>query len=132
MDQQSIKRAFYNYANLLKGKAKDIQKITTYLEKSKLPKVSHYFSEALNKEITAEEVINAINEAKIGKSSGPDSLTVRFYRTVKEEVGIQLQEIMNLIMLKTEMLKSWNQASITLIHKEDSEPTNVKKDQSRC
>lgn len=111
---------------MLKGKSIDFEKINKYLDKSNLPKISHYCKENLNKKITAEEIKRAIEEAKVGKSPGPDGMTVRFYRIVKEELGPYLQEIMNLIMVKTEMPKSWNQESITLIPKDSTDPINVK------
>lgn len=114
VEQHAIKRAFYKYyANLFHGKPNDKNKITNYLKAANFPKISSVVKEALNKEIMLEEVLNAIGETKVGKSPGPDRLSARFYRSLKEDIGIYLGEVMNLVMMKKEMPKSWNQASIT-------------------
>lgn len=125
-EQQEIKKAFYHYyAKLMKGENKNKEKLIDYLNKSKLPKISTYFSNKINKQIT-KEVIKFIEDLKKGKPPGPDGLTVNFYKVVKREVGEFLQEIMNKVMSGSALPISWNHASITLIHKENSDATNVK------
>lgn len=110
----------------MKGETKNKEKLVDYLNKSKLPKISTYFVNKINKKITKEEVIKSIEDLKIGKSPGPDGLTAKFYKVVKKEVGEFLQEIMNRVMSGSALPISWNQASITLIHKENLDPLNVK------
>lgn len=73
-----------------------------------------------------KEVLKAIEELKIGKSPGPDGLTAKFYKGVKKETGDYLKEILNIAMTSAVLPNSWKQASITLIHKENSDPTNLK------
>lgn len=101
-------------------------KIRDYLERAKLPKILEDIKDILNKDKTLEEVYTANEETKTGKSPGPDGLTAKLYKLIKEEVGPQLQEIMNLIMIKREMPSSWNLAVITLIPKENAAPMSIK------
>lgn len=126
-EQQYLKREFYKYyATLLSAKPKEVGKLREYLERAKLSKIPDDIKDILNKEITLEEVYTAIEKGKRGKSPGPDGLMARFYKVIKEKIGLQLQEVMNLMMTKREMPPSWNQAAITLIPKENSDSTNVK------
>lgn len=73
----------------------------------------------LNTDITKEEVIKAIKEMKIGKSPGPDSLTAKFYKTIKNKIALNLSDLMNDVMKEAEIPRSCNQASIALIPKEN-------------
>lgn len=85
----------------------------------------HFLKEMLNKELTSEKVIKATEDTKSGKSPGADGLIARFYKLIKNEVGVYLKQVMNSIMMNTQMSSSWNQASISFIHKDNSDLTNV-------
>lgn len=74
--------------NLFKGKLIDKERINSYLDKSKLLKISRSIKEMLNTKITQEGVEKAMDDTKIGKSPGPDRLTTKFYKIIKKEIRV--------------------------------------------
>lgn len=56
----------------------DRSKINEYLQNSALNKVPEGINKIINKDISMEEIIEAISALKVGKAPGPDGLSVFF------------------------------------------------------
>lgn len=97
-----------------------------YLHKIDWKTITEEEKEQLDTPITKEEIQQAIDQLKPGKSPGPDGFMAKFYNLFKEEVIPWLQEIMNNILEGNDPLKSWHQAIISLIPKDDAECPDVK------
>lgn len=63
---------------------------------------------------------------KPGKSPGPDSFTAKFYKVFKEDLMKCLPEVINNILEGSDPPKSWQQATVSLIPKDESECPDVK------
>lgn len=70
----------------------------------------------MNQPIAEEEVEKAINKQKNGKSPGPD--TAIFYKLNKELIKGTLTMVMNRVLERQQVPRSWREANITLIPKE--------------
>jgi len=71
----------------------------------------------LNKDITKEEIIKAINKLKPNKSPGLDGLTNEFYKKYSKTLAKYLEKVFKDIGDKKEITKSMKQGLITLIFK---------------
>lgn len=72
------------YQQLYTSKAKG--NTSAWLENLNLPKLSEAACEALNADITADEVLEAIKSFPIGKSVGPDGFGVELYKKFHEQL----------------------------------------------
>lgn len=81
---------------------------------------------SLNEEISKEEIEEAIHKTKNGKSPGPDGYMANFYKFFKDEIISHLEKLFNEIMQGNETLRTWQQALITLLPKDDNQCPNVK------
>lgn len=63
---------------------------------------------------------------KPGKALSLGGYTAKFYKILKEELAYWLQIIVNNILERNEPTKSWQEAMISLIPKEESESHNIK------
>lgn len=70
-------------------------KITEYLQNSRLMKVPQLLKKRLNEDISTEEFFEAITALKPGKAPGMDGLTVGFYKFFKKQLTPYLGQIMN-------------------------------------
>uniref|UniRef100_R4GAU6 Reverse transcriptase domain-containing protein n=1 Tax=Anolis carolinensis TaxID=28377 RepID=R4GAU6_ANOCA len=102
------------------------EKITRYLGNLKLERLTPEERELLNKEISIKEIEEAIRRIDGSKAPGPDGLTAIYYKTFKKELAPQLQKVMNIIRNQKKMPDTWKEASITVIHKENNDPEEVK------
>lgn len=62
----------------------------------------------------------------LGKAPGPDGFTAKYYKVFKDELMIKLQELMNNILEGNDPPESWQQATISLIPKDEAECPDVK------
>uniref|UniRef100_A0A670ZBU0 Uncharacterized protein n=1 Tax=Pseudonaja textilis TaxID=8673 RepID=A0A670ZBU0_PSETE len=76
--------------------------------------------------ITMMELTEALKKQNVGKAPGPDGLPVEFYKTFQEILNLHLLEVMNEVMSKKRIPKTWSEAYITLILKEDTDLQQVK------
>uniref|UniRef100_A0A670J9P8 Reverse transcriptase domain-containing protein n=1 Tax=Podarcis muralis TaxID=64176 RepID=A0A670J9P8_PODMU len=65
-------------------------------------------------------------ETQRGKAPGPDGFTASYYKEMKSVLLNPLKEIMNNVLRKGEIPETWKEAFITLIPKQDADPTQVK------
>lgn len=64
------------------------EKIKKYIEETALPRFPKEIFEALEKDISIEEIQQAITELVPGKSPGPDGYTTRFYKNFQDIITI--------------------------------------------
>uniref|UniRef100_A0A8C6XJK4 Reverse transcriptase domain-containing protein n=1 Tax=Naja naja TaxID=35670 RepID=A0A8C6XJK4_NAJNA len=102
------------------------EKIKQYLQNAKLPQIPKDIEIMLEGNITMMELTETLKKQNTGKVPGPDGLPVEFYKTFQEVLNLQLLEVMNEIMSKKRIPKTWSEAYITLILKEDTDPQQVK------
>uniref|UniRef100_A0A803TF39 Reverse transcriptase domain-containing protein n=1 Tax=Anolis carolinensis TaxID=28377 RepID=A0A803TF39_ANOCA len=114
------------YKKLYQDEQINKERITEYIGQCNIQRISEEQREELNKEITEGEIIKAIKSMKTNKAPGPDGLTAIYYKTFQNEITPYLKKIMNEIRQQKKMPSTWKEANICLIHKENSDPENVK------
>lgn len=82
--------------------------------------------EVLDRPITQEEITNAIDQMKLGKASGPDGFTAKFYKIFKNEITPWIQIVMNNIMEGQISPRTWQEAIISKLPKDQQECPGVK------
>uniref|UniRef100_A0A803TGC1 Reverse transcriptase domain-containing protein n=1 Tax=Anolis carolinensis TaxID=28377 RepID=A0A803TGC1_ANOCA len=126
-NNQDILKQFHKYYSKLYTKDQiNIEDVMSLLNKQNLQKITEQQRERLNKEITVEEIRNAIRRMKANKAPGPDGLSAIYYKTMSEELIPYLQKIMNAILKDQNPPESWRMASIIMINKEKQDPKDVK------
>uniref|UniRef100_A0A803TCP9 Reverse transcriptase domain-containing protein n=1 Tax=Anolis carolinensis TaxID=28377 RepID=A0A803TCP9_ANOCA len=114
------------YTNLYKKEEIDPDKISQYLGELRLSKITDQQRELLNKEITLEEIKNALKVIKPNKAPGSDGFPVSFYKALQEETLPHLHKIMNKALENAEIPETWSHAEIITIPKENSDLTNMR------
>uniref|UniRef100_A0A803TLB1 Reverse transcriptase domain-containing protein n=1 Tax=Anolis carolinensis TaxID=28377 RepID=A0A803TLB1_ANOCA len=125
-DKEILRQFETFYKTLYKKDQIKKDDIAQYLSKRKLEKISEEQRERLNKSIEEEEIKKAIRKMDPNKAPGPDGLTVMYYKTFEEELLPYLKKLMNKITNEGKLPNTWKEANITVIHKEKTDPTNVK------
>uniref|UniRef100_A0A670KAD3 Reverse transcriptase domain-containing protein n=1 Tax=Podarcis muralis TaxID=64176 RepID=A0A670KAD3_PODMU len=122
-----IRKCFQRYFKKLYTQGpQDEAGIKQFLEKNGLPKLSQENRSILNCKITPQEIEIAIQNMKLGKSPGPDGLTSKYYKILKDYLIQPLMEVSNEIMEGKKAPESWKEAFITLIPKSEAEKTQLK------
>uniref|UniRef100_A0A670K5X3 Reverse transcriptase domain-containing protein n=1 Tax=Podarcis muralis TaxID=64176 RepID=A0A670K5X3_PODMU len=124
---EEIRRCFQRYFKELyaQGPQKEFE-IDQFLKSNGLPKVTQEKRTILNCKITQQEIEGAIQNIQLGKSPGPDGLTSKYYKTLKDYLIQPLLEVCNQIMKGKKAPESWKEAFITLIPKVETEKTQLK------
>uniref|UniRef100_A0A670KI73 Reverse transcriptase domain-containing protein n=1 Tax=Podarcis muralis TaxID=64176 RepID=A0A670KI73_PODMU len=122
-----IQKCFQRYFKQLytQGPQKEVD-IDRFLKINGLQKISQENKLMLNCKISEQEIEGAIQNMQLGKSPGPDGLTSRYYRTLKEWLVQPLKEVCNEILEGKKAPESWKEAYITLIPKTETEKTQLK------
>uniref|UniRef100_A0A670IZP3 Reverse transcriptase domain-containing protein n=1 Tax=Podarcis muralis TaxID=64176 RepID=A0A670IZP3_PODMU len=115
------------YEQLYRNKERNNnRKIERYLKGKMVRKISIEQKERLNAPILREEVEEVIKELKRGKAPGPDGFTSSYYKEMKDILMNPLVEVMNNTLKEREIPNTWKEAFITIIPKQDADPTQVK------
>uniref|UniRef100_A0A803TF69 Reverse transcriptase domain-containing protein n=1 Tax=Anolis carolinensis TaxID=28377 RepID=A0A803TF69_ANOCA len=114
------------YTKLYKKEEIKLDDISEYLNTLKLQKISDSQREGLNKDITEDEIRNAIKSMKPNKAPGPDGFTLSFYKVLEDELVPFLVKIMNAALKDKVIPESWSKAEVIAIPKELSDPTDVR------
>uniref|UniRef100_A0A670JQD5 Reverse transcriptase domain-containing protein n=1 Tax=Podarcis muralis TaxID=64176 RepID=A0A670JQD5_PODMU len=124
---EEIRKCFHRYFKELyvQGPQKEFE-IDHFLKTNGLLKVSQDKRSILNCKITQQEIEGAIQNMQLGKSPGPDGLTSKYYKTLKDYLTQPLMEVCNQIMEGKRAPETWKEAFITLIPKLESEKTQLK------
>uniref|UniRef100_A0A670JIK0 Reverse transcriptase domain-containing protein n=1 Tax=Podarcis muralis TaxID=64176 RepID=A0A670JIK0_PODMU len=122
-----IRNCFQRYFRQLytQGPQKEMD-IEQFLVKNGLKQISQESKRILNQEITGQEIEGAIQSMALGKSLGPDGLTSKYYKVLKEWIIQPLKEVCNEIMEGKRAPDTWKEAYITLIPKIETEKTQLK------
>nr|BAM62877.1 L1-encoded reverse transcriptase-like protein [Protobothrops flavoviridis] len=121
--EETIKRGIAQryYEKLYKrNEGKNVERIIEYLGKVDIPKIPEEIKSMLNEEIRMAEIIRAINKQKINKVTGPDGIPAELYKEQQSALNQYLLEVFN-----TVLPKSWLEANIILIPKEEAEKTRI-------
>uniref|UniRef100_A0A670HXY3 Reverse transcriptase domain-containing protein n=1 Tax=Podarcis muralis TaxID=64176 RepID=A0A670HXY3_PODMU len=122
-----IRKCFQKYFKKLYTQGpEEVTEIEQFLKDNGLPELSQEKRSILNCKITQQEIEVAIQNMQLGKSPGPDGLTSKYYRTLKDYLTQPLMEICNQIMGGGRAPETWKEAFITLIPKVETEKTQLK------
>uniref|UniRef100_A0A670JC67 Reverse transcriptase domain-containing protein n=2 Tax=Podarcis muralis TaxID=64176 RepID=A0A670JC67_PODMU len=124
---EEIRKCFHRYFKELyaQGPQKESE-IDQFLKTNGLPKITQDKRSILNSTITSQEIEGAIQNMQLGKSPGPDGLTSKYYKTLKDYLIQPLLEVCNQIMEGKKTPESWKEAFITLIPKVETEKNQLK------
>uniref|UniRef100_A0A670I0Q6 Reverse transcriptase domain-containing protein n=1 Tax=Podarcis muralis TaxID=64176 RepID=A0A670I0Q6_PODMU len=124
---EEIRKCFQRYFKKLFTQEPQVDtEINKFLKNHGLQKLTQDKQTSLNYKITQQEIESAIQNMQLGKSPGPDGLTSKYYKTLKEYLVQPLMEVCNQIMEGKGAPESWREAFITLIPKLESEKTQLK------
>uniref|UniRef100_A0A670K4W9 Reverse transcriptase domain-containing protein n=1 Tax=Podarcis muralis TaxID=64176 RepID=A0A670K4W9_PODMU len=124
---EEIRKCFQRYFKKLFTQGPQVEtEINKFLKSHGLQKLTQDKQTALNYKITQQEIESAIQNMQLGKSPGPDGLTSKYYKTLKEYLTQPLMEVCNQILEGKGAPESWKEAFITLIPKLESEKTQLK------
>ena len=123
--QEQIQETFESFFKRLYSRTVEVQEdqIDSFLETLDLPAMTKEQNKALSKEITPEELTEAINRLKTNKSPGSDDFTTEWNKAFKVELLPILLTTCNLALKKAETPPSWKEAIITLMPKEGKDKT---------
>ncbi len=105
------------YDELYKSKSIDEIRLKQYMKKCKTKKLSEDEKQTCERDITIEEVYQAIDNLKQNKSPGLDGLTPEFYQTFKSEIIKPLYNMMLETYAYGVLPDSARKAVVTLIYK---------------
>lgn len=97
-----------------------------YLQKTNFRKLTTQEKAALDESIAQEEILTAIEHMKLGKAPGTDGFTAKFYKTFKNDLVQWIQLVTNNVLKGEDPPKTWQDATISMIPKEEHECLNVK------
>lgn len=75
----------------------------------------------LNLDITHNELEGSLQHMKLGKASGPNGLSVEFYKSFKDKLLPFFQELLNFHQTEGVVPAPWREARLVLIPKEGND-----------
>eukprot|EP00253_Pinus_taeda_P016587 PITA_16587 len=88
--------------------------------------ISNEQNQALSREVSLEEVEEAVKEMPNDKALGPDGFTINFYKACWEIVKLEVWEVVEDSQRSASILKSLNSTFLALIPKEEEATTPAK------
>uniref|UniRef100_A0A670JU36 Reverse transcriptase domain-containing protein n=1 Tax=Podarcis muralis TaxID=64176 RepID=A0A670JU36_PODMU len=126
-DPVEIEKGFVQFfGKLYERGTEDRIEIERYLEQDRGKYILEEDRAWLNREVTVDEVIEAINRMKNGKAPGPDGLPSKYYKILGELLAPVLRDVINNILQGGKIPGSWKEAYITLVPKSETEKTDIK------
>uniref|UniRef100_A0A8C1BL18 Reverse transcriptase domain-containing protein n=1 Tax=Cyprinus carpio TaxID=7962 RepID=A0A8C1BL18_CYPCA len=101
----------------------EFEQIDAYLESINLPKLSEEDSQAIDRTIMREEIIETIKGLKNGKSPGSDGYCNEFYKAFVDDISPILEKAYAYAFERGEFPPNWKETIILVIHKEGKDPT---------
>uniref|UniRef100_A0A803TZ67 Reverse transcriptase domain-containing protein n=1 Tax=Anolis carolinensis TaxID=28377 RepID=A0A803TZ67_ANOCA len=114
------------FGNLYKSDYINREEVMLYLGRQKIQRLTDDQREMLNKDISHKEIDIAIRKLDPNKAPGPDGLTPIYYKRLKDDLIPHLQKVMNNALHQKQIPKSWKEANIILLPKDNSDPNNIK------
>uniref|UniRef100_A0A670J5I8 Reverse transcriptase domain-containing protein n=1 Tax=Podarcis muralis TaxID=64176 RepID=A0A670J5I8_PODMU len=122
-----IRKCFQKYFKKLYTQGpEEVSEMERFLKLNGLPELSQEKRSILNCKITQQEIEDAIQNMQLGKSPGPDGLTSKYYKILKDYLTFPLMEVCNQIMGGGRAPETWKEAFITLIPKVETEKTQLR------
>uniref|UniRef100_A0A672FWV9 Reverse transcriptase domain-containing protein n=1 Tax=Salarias fasciatus TaxID=181472 RepID=A0A672FWV9_SALFA len=118
-----IMKQFYSKLYTSENKASDVQ-ILEFLSNIKLPSLSDADQLSLNKPISKEEILAAIESLSSGKAPGPDGYNVEFYKSFKDSLTPLLLRMYLHSVERGCLPQTLYSANISLYLKKDKPPDN--------
>ena len=134
-DQTQINEVILQYYTELYSSRKNQESnnyssnISTYLRSpllKDLKQIEDDVKRESDKELSLNDLTEALKDMKPGKSPGVDGLGPEFYRCFWDELGPKLLETLNYSIQNGELPMSLRRAAITLLQKENKDPLLVK------
>ena len=111
------------YQQLYANKSDKLDEMYDFLESYSLPKLNQEEIDQLNRPITRNEIEYVIKTLPMNKSPGPDSFPGELYQTYKEDLVPILLNLFQKVEEEGTLLKTFYDATITLIAKPDRDIT---------
>ena len=96
-----------------------------FLDRYQVSKLNQDQVNDLNSPISPKEIEAVINSLPTKKSPGPDGFSAEFYQTLKEDIIPVLHKLFHKIEAECTLPNSFYDATITLIHKPQKDPTRI-------
>lgn len=103
----------------------DSQKMNNFLENSQLPKLDETAAEAMDADITLEEILTAISQFPNNKAPGPDGFIIELYKKYSSNLAPLLLRMFTHSKDTTELPPSLYNANIAIILKKDRDPLEM-------
>lgn len=119
VDPQEINNSFRSYYMKLYNSectsGSEIQK--TFLDNLVLPSIPEEHKDEIGKDISLQEVVEAIDLMKAGKAAGPDGLPIDIYKKFKDKLVRPMLDMLVEAFTENKLPMSLNEAIITLLPK---------------
>ena len=99
------------------------EKIESFLNSINLTKLTTEEADRITSPITEEEIKDSIRNLKNNKSPGPDGYAGEYFKVFIEELTPLLCRVYNYALTEGDPPGSWAEAIISVIHKENKDPT---------
>ena len=113
------------YTDLYSGEGSLQDLRNSFLQHSKMPKLSPHKVATCDGKLAVEECFKSHQSFKENKSPRNDGLTVEFYKTFRGVLGKLLVESLNCAFDNCELSNSQKQAIITLIEKKGKDKRQI-------
>lgn len=112
------------YSELYGGKPLEVERIGKFLKSVALPSLSVEHCASLDKEITAQEVLDTIKHLKSNTAPGRDGFSPEFYKAYRDVLAPYLSGIGNRILDFKDLPSSWLESNIILFKKPERDSLN--------
>lgn len=114
------------YAKLHEKQDIDKEKQKEFLKRHMKMRLEEEQKKELNEPITVCEIVEAIKKQKKNKTPGPDGIPAEFYKMFEDVLQESYKSIVENIQGQGTLPKSWTKAIVSLIHKENSDPKEIR------